>query len=322
MTKFNMVEDLFSQEEYEVYKSIEFPFNIPYLRFALDRELSKDPEYEVWVPLVYHRRQLSTFDKNKSQPVSTPHKVYLSNKGNVLSLRRNEPTLLAHSIGNKGYIRVHVLLSGGASLNLGVHRAMACSFIPLKKEHGGFHPKDLEVNHIDADKTNFELDNLEWCTPKENLDHAVSLGLIPTGESNEFTKPVKGTVLRGKFIGHSFLLFGRTEMGSYGFDQPAITNTIAGNYKHHLNCSFVFATPEEIESLPRGLPEDILTDIKSISSGANFKMVGTHRLTKEIVELIGERAIKEGGFNAQAIANQLAGRSSNHKGYTWEKIPL
>ena len=50
------------------------------------------------------------------------------------------------------------------------HRLVVEAFL------GGPHP-GLEVNHIDGDKTNNCIENLEWCTRLENTRHAVRTGL-------------------------------------------------------------------------------------------------------------------------------------------------
>lgn len=64
-----------------------------------------------------------------------------------------------------GYKRV-VLTKNKIESKVRVHRLVAEAFIPnpLDKPH---------VNHIDNDKTNNHILNLEWCTPKENTLHAV-----------------------------------------------------------------------------------------------------------------------------------------------------
>lgn len=58
------------------------------------------------------------------------------------------------------------------SKTMKIHRIVAKVFL------GDYSFYNLEVNHIDGDKKNCSADNLEWVTRRENIDHAVRLGLM------------------------------------------------------------------------------------------------------------------------------------------------
>lgn len=75
--------------------------------------------------------------------------------------------------GNKTYgikSMYYVTILNGKQIP--IHRIVAITFLDLPKNY-----QELDVNHIDGNKLNNEISNLEWCTRSENNWHAVKHGL-------------------------------------------------------------------------------------------------------------------------------------------------
>ncbi len=94
----------------------------------------------------------------------------ISNKGDVMSLYKNE--ILKVCIAGNGYSQV-LLCDNKKRINKTIHRLVASSFIENKLNKP-------QVNHIDGNKQNNNVDNLEWCTRNENMKHAYKKGLSTT----------------------------------------------------------------------------------------------------------------------------------------------
>ena len=92
----------------------------------------------------------------------------ISNKGYVKSLISNK--ILKNLCGSTGYYHVSLYKDKKQTIK-SIHRLLAIAFIPnpLSKP---------VINHIDSDRKNNRLDNLEWCTQKENLQHARDSGRL------------------------------------------------------------------------------------------------------------------------------------------------
>lgn len=72
--------------------------------------------------------------------------------------------------GNNGYLKVS--LCKKADINqIRVHRVIAITFLPNPENKP-------QINHLDGDKKNNHLSNLEWCTMAENMRHAFKNGLV------------------------------------------------------------------------------------------------------------------------------------------------
>lgn len=81
-----------------------------------------------------------------------------------------------------GYFQVKLSTGLGRCKIMLWHRVVALTFIPNIENKRC-------VNHIDADKSNNKVINLEWCTHKENTHHGIKLGNItPRGEGNKSSK--------------------------------------------------------------------------------------------------------------------------------------
>ena len=73
-------------------------------------------------------------------------------------------------INNSGYKRVCLKINGEYKEKL-VHRLVAETFIPSKK-------RCKLVNHIDGNRLNNHVSNLEWVTHKQNMRHAKKMRLM------------------------------------------------------------------------------------------------------------------------------------------------
>lgn len=90
----------------------------------------------------------------------------ISNYGNVKSLNYNrtgEERILKPKKEKNGYLRIHLCNNKKYYFRL-IHRLVCAAFVK--------NPDNLpQVNHIDENKENNHVDNLEWVSPKENINH-------------------------------------------------------------------------------------------------------------------------------------------------------
>lgn len=87
----------------------------------------------------------------------------IDSKGNVFSKRKNK--YLKPTVNKYGYCKV-TLQKNKYKKIFSVHRLVAQAFIPNPQNKP-------QVNHIDSNRQNNNINNLEWVTSKENTQHTV-----------------------------------------------------------------------------------------------------------------------------------------------------
>ena len=110
---------------------------------------------------------------------------YATEDGKIFSEKTKK--YLKPSYDKQGYARIGIYVGNYKTKTIKVHRLIAETFI-----ENPFNKKD--VNHIDGDKSNNCISNLEWCTRSENIKHAFRNGLKKIskkqidGVKNRFSK--------------------------------------------------------------------------------------------------------------------------------------
>ena len=155
---------------------------------------------EIWEDLTY---------VNKNGKVLQFDGFYqISNKGRVRSFRAKSggnggkgkrsitPKHLTIKQASNGYFMFSVRFNNGKELGCLLHRALASTFIPIPPS---LSMSNLQVNHIDENKLNNDLDNLEWCTPKDNTNHGTRTErAIKNGLKTKATNEWRNNNSRGK----------------------------------------------------------------------------------------------------------------------------
>jgi hypothetical protein len=147
----------------------------------------------------------------------------ISNIGRVKSINYNKERILKLQNMN-GYDRVGLSVNGNVTLFL-VHRLVAQAFIDNVHNYSF-------INHINGIKNDNQVENLEWCTSTENLNHALdnNLRVMPKGVNHHKSKLTEEQVLDIRKSNLS-----QTELAlKYNVKQPLISSIINKRKWKHL----------------------------------------------------------------------------------------
>jgi hypothetical protein len=137
---------------------------------------------------------------------------------------RRNGKLLKTARHQKGYRNIR-LYKNAKQYTFRAHRLIYETFVSKI-------PDGYEINHLNAIKDDNSLSNLECCSHKENMAHAIRLNLKPKkyGKDNKCSVPVIATHI---FTGEKIKFDSQREAINAGFNGGNIQFVLKGIRKHH-----------------------------------------------------------------------------------------
>lgn len=128
-------------------------------------------------------------------------KYSISNFGNIKNIKTNK--ILKLRKNTNGYLKTNISVNGKI-ITVFPHRLVAEKFLNNNNIN-------LQVNHIDGNKENNNINNLEFITSSENIKHAYKLGLnkgngkkvIQLDDKNNIINEFNSTKQAEKYLGCS-----------------------------------------------------------------------------------------------------------------------
>lgn len=232
----------------------------------------------------------------------------VSTFGNV----RNDKTgkILKNILNSDGYCELTLYDSFSRSASKKVHKLVALAFIYNPN------PKHFtQINHKDEDKTNNHVENLEWCTPKYNINY---------GSRTQKAVSKQSQFMKGKFVGSKNSFYGKKHTEESKKKMSEAHKGYVPSLEARRKVS-AFMTGHKFS-------EEHNQKISESQSGEGNSMYGRKfgdsPRAKAIVQLdgCGIKAIKiytsiseaaADGFSQYGISDCCRGKQQTHKGFKW-----
>lgn len=147
------------------------------------------------------------------------------------SIRKEPEKILAYKKHHKGYVKAQ-LRKRDILKSYFVHRLVAQAFLPNTEN------KET-VNHKDGDKLNNTIENLEWMSNTENMQHAYRTGIRDNKKLHEKQKkPVAQYTKDGQLVAKYPSIDDAVK--ATGFRQSGISSCCLGRYKSTFGYVFKF----------------------------------------------------------------------------------
>lgn len=123
---------------------------------------------EIWKPCPEYERhyEISNLGNLRSKRVFIPNDSIF---GEIKGVWKKQQ--IKNQTNNRDGYKTSKLCKEGKCRRLTIHRLVAKAFLENPNGYS-------QVNHIDGNKENNRVDNLEWCSPSANIKHAYETGLM------------------------------------------------------------------------------------------------------------------------------------------------
>lgn len=253
-------------------------------------ERSYNVEYSD-VPISYFRKKSFEYDGVRYKRISGYENYYISDRGEVISIRKGVPRILQTWPNQYGHLYTRLTRPDGSKETISIHREVANAFVPNRS-------KKPIVRHKDDDPVNNFYENLEWGTQSENMRDCRM-------REREYHKSVYCFELDREFRSCA------DAADFLGLSRPSITH--ACNGKAYTAGGMHFCYFEEKEERAK--------DLKFLSKYGNFKPVIAINCKTGVIQRYSSRkeASEKLGVSDSGISNVLAGRIRQTGGWIFKE---
>lgn len=223
-------------------------------------------------------------------------KYYITPQGDVVNAKGKT---LAYTVNKKTGYKTVALWKNNIGSSKTIHRLVALTYLT--------NPNNLpEVNHIDGNKLNNHVDNLEWVTRSKNMIHAYGTGLVE--QTKLLDTPTYESLLERFILGES--------MAALAAEHSAGLTRVTINMRKLAK--------------DKGIHEKFEAQLKeqkrirnTKANAAKQREVAQYALDGELVAIhasLSSASKALGKTTAGPISNALHGRAKTAYGFKWELV--
>lgn len=231
----------------------------------------------------------------------------INDRGDITSFRRRFPVLLKQKRDKDGYCEVQLISEDGSRKFVRVHRMVAMCFI---ETNPGDNFSDLIVNHIDGNKGNNHVSNLEFVTNRENINHGnIKREYTSKYPGVHFSKKANKWAAETNVCGRKFFI------GYYDSEDEAGFNYM--NILNHINQENKYSVDAEVYFVNSSIFDRLKKHMSGYTKRQNKEVVCINSLGEETLFISIREMCRELNFDRKCVASCIKS-GGKHKGHTFK----